>query len=172
VWRQADRPTLTSLAERVNSIQPSIDSAITESTLFDKWVWPVYRCMQICRVEERQSNASHMGSINKRATHGIGVVVGRPVALMVYVVELANTGYASQCHLSKHRGRQLAIRVRRQPISKEIHGVAPLPKVTRPTVSATAQSAVKGMTVRIDQTRNHHPSDTLNIRLRLYARCN
>lgn len=101
------------------------------------------------------SRVSRMPSVgggrDQRLAHGVGVVVGAAVGLVVEVVELPDGGDPGQRHLGVHGAGQRVVAVRGEGGGEAVHGLAPGPEGAGADLDGGAQRAVEGVRVGVGE---------------------
>ena len=118
---------------------------------------------QVAGVEQGDPQARLGGRLDQGVTHRVRVGVGRPVRLVVQVVELAHAGDPGQRHLGVDGAGQGEVAVRVEPGGDLVHPLAPGPERAAVRLGGAAQGAVEGVRVRVGEAGEGEAAKALRV---------
>ena len=155
---RVDRGTDPRVVERSHPFRPRIGVTVGEAHLHTlRWATDTRR--EIAGVEQADPDPHLVGRSQQRLAHLVGVVVRRPVGLVVQVVELADRADAGRAHLGVGVAGELEVRLRRELRGHGVHLLAPGPERSPLGLRPPAQCPVERVRVTVGEARDGEAAD-------------
>ena len=97
--------------------------------------------------------------IDQRRAHRVLIVIRKPIHVMVQVMELTDARDAGERHLTEHGRGELVVRLRRQPLGRRVHLLAPRPERADADLGGTPQHPVERMAVGVGEPRQREAGE-------------